>query len=196
MIAGGLVSGGSAIGGALVVTGGQARLARLERREVGLSDLARRLSSFAAGFDSLSSELTQLPRGSRRNQLVADWVGRRMPTVEYFFNVIARAVLGRHLYAALAEFQRCWNELVVTAPPEVLAACGEIAELLKGFGTRSDDYPERLAAAREDLAVVARLAAAGEFSLPLRRRLARRIRRRPSPLPASISKRLKAATAV
>jgi hypothetical protein len=157
------------------------------RKHAAATELEGRLAAFGYALDAFIIELEQVPRAGRRDELVSDWIERRMPTASYFFGWAARRTLGRQLYAVIAELQRTWNALCLAAPREVLAAAGGVFDVTSEFAKRPGDFDARMQAAREDFSAVARLAV--DDRLPRRPRRWRR----QGELPAPVRKRLAAA---
>ncbi len=100
-----------------------------------------------------------------------------MPTLDYFFGAINRAILGRPLYAAMHDFRLAGNALLFGTPVEVLRACELIADCFKDFQAGSEEFPKKLEGAKQDFVVVARLTVTGDLhprqSVRLRRWLKR-----------------------
>jgi hypothetical protein len=116
------------------------------------------------------------------------WMAKRMPTLDYFFGAISRAILGRPLYAAMHDFQLAGNALLFGTPVEVLRACELIADSFKDFQVGSEEFPKKLEQAKQDFVVVARMAVTGELHPTRLARLRRRLKHEQPRLaiPASI----------
>lgn len=169
------VSGASALTGVSLGAWFQGRHARREAERAARTALDARFTAFLTAVDALALETNQLPPQSRQAELVNSWMAKRMPTLDYFFGAISRAILGRPLYAAMHDFRLAANALLFGTPVEVLCACELIADCFKDFQVGSEEFPKMLEQAKHDFVVVARMAVTGELhpnrSARLRRRL-------------------------
>jgi hypothetical protein len=171
------ISGASALIGVSLGAWFQGRRARLEAERDARADLDARFAAFLSAVDALALETQQLPAESRQAELVNSWMAKRMPTLDYFFGSISRAVLGRPLYAAMHDFRLAGNALLFGTPVEVLRACELIADCFKDFKAGSDEFQTKLEKAKADFVVVARMAVTGELHMRWSARALRRLKR-------------------
>jgi hypothetical protein len=157
------ISGSSALIGVSLGAWFQGRHARYEAEQQTRAELDARFTAFLSAVDALALETQQLPAESRQAKLVNSWMARRMPTLDYFFGSISRAILGRPLYAAMHDFRLAANALLFGTPVEVLRACELIADCFKDFKAGSEAFPKKLEQAKADFVVVARMAVTGEL---------------------------------
>jgi hypothetical protein len=157
------ISGASALTGVSLGAWFEGRHARRDAERDARAALDARFTAFLTAVDALSLETNQLPPQSRQAELVNSWMAKRMPTLDYFFGAINRAILGRPLYAAMHDFRLAGNALLFGTPVEVLRACELIADCFKDFQAGSEEFPKKLERAKQDFVVVARMTVTGEL---------------------------------
>jgi hypothetical protein len=157
------ISGASALTGVSLGAWFQGRHARREAERQARADLDARFTAFLSAVDALALETQQLPPQSKQAELVNSWMAKRMPTLDYFFGAINRAILGRPLYAAMQDFRLAGNALLFGTPVEVLRACELIADCFKDFQAGSEKFPKKLDQAKQDFVVVARMTVTGHL---------------------------------
>lgn len=157
------ISGASALIGVSLGAWFQGRHARRGAERQARADLDARFTAFLSAVDALALETQQLPPQSKQAELVNSWMAKRMPTLDYCFGAINRAILGRPLYAAMQDFRLAGNALLFGTPVEVLRACELIANCFKDFQAGSEEFPKHLDLAKQDFVVVARMTVTGDL---------------------------------
>jgi hypothetical protein len=171
------ISSASALSGVVLGAWFQGRHGRREAERQSRAELDARFTAFLSAVDALALETQQLPAESKQAALVNSWMAKRMPTLDYFFGSISRAVLGRPLYGAMHDFRLAGNALLFGTPVEVLRACELIADSFKDFKAGSEEFPKKLEQAKADFVVVARMTVTGELHMTWWARVRRRLKR-------------------
>ena len=151
-----LITGGSAIGGGLVVAGSNIAMTRARARSRREGDLRLSVTALLSVLGQIETEIRTEPNPKRTVRFVNEQMESRFPQADYITGRLHRRIFQPHLDGLTLRFHDAMSAVLLTAPAELLPALQTVADVMENPLVESDDWWTAWRAARSGLVVASR----------------------------------------
>jgi hypothetical protein len=151
-----LITGGSAIGGGLVVAGSNYAISRVQYKGARAGDLRQALTALVSVLGQVETELRSEPQPKRTVRLVNEQLERRFPQVDYITGRLHRRIFQPHLDTLIARLHDALAAVLLVAPPELLPTLQGVTDAMSNLEIRSDEWWTTWQSAKSDFVVACR----------------------------------------
>lgn len=169
-----IIAGASAIGGGLIVAVSNYAISRVQARDAEREELARVLVELYYALSRVDQRLRLEPKPGRAVRAINDTLDTRLPFFHYTIGRIRRRLLEPDLDELLVALLKALSAATLTAPKELLAVIGTLAELMSELATPEGDWLTRWNEARSDYFVQSRRALSADGRRAMAMRTSRR----------------------
>ena len=153
-----LITGGSAIGGGLVVAGSNYVISRAQTNVAQVGSLRQALTALVSVLGQIETELRSEPQQKRTVRVVNEQLETRFPQIDYITGRLHRRIFQPHLDALIARFHDALAAVLLVAPTELLPALQHVMESMASPHVRSETWWATWDSAKSDLVVASRQA--------------------------------------